>query len=175
MNSALIVDAVVLTAVLEADLGRHRKVGTFRLLRPVFIAAAIIPLFLKAVVTSGNGLSLEIAAASAGVVLGLIAVTLMTVYRSPRTNKPVTRAGFTYAALWAIVIGARAVFSYGSTHWFSHSLTTWMTQHSVTTAAITDGLIFMAVAMLLIRTIGMAIRACTVGPVDRAHRPQPAV
>jgi hypothetical protein len=175
MNSALIVDAVVLTAVLEADLGLHRKIGKFRILRPLFIAAGIIPLFLKAVVTSGNGLSLEIAAASAGVVLGLIAVKLMTVYRSPRTNQPVSRAGLAYAALWTIVIGARAAFSYGSTHWFSLSLTTWMTQHSVTSAAITDGLIFMAVTMLLTRTIGMAIRARTVGPVDSAHRLQPAV
>lgn len=175
MNSALIVDAVVLAAVLEADLGRHRKIGTLRILRPLFIAAAIVPLFLKAVVTSGNGLSLEIAAASAGVVLGLLAVTFMSVYRSPRTNKPVTRAGFAYAGLWTLVIGARAAFSYGSTHWFSHSLTTWMTQHSVTGAAITDGLIFMAVAMLLTRTLGMAVRARTVGPVDQAHRIQPAI
>jgi hypothetical protein len=159
MNSAILVDAVVLGAVLEADLGHHRKIGRFRLLRPLVIAAGIVPLFLKAVTTHGNGLSLEIAAASAGVVLGLIAVSLMTVYRSPKTGQPVSRVGLAYAGLWTVVIGARAAFSYGSTHWFSHSLTTWMTQHSVTTAAITDALIFMAVTMLLTRTIGMAVRA----------------
>jgi hypothetical protein len=175
MNSALIVNAVILTAVLESDLGQHRKIGTFRILRPLFIAAGIIPLFLEAVVTTGNGLSLEIAAASAGVILGLVATYLMTVYRSPTTHKAVSRAGFAYAGLWTIVIGARAAFSYGSTHWFSHPLATWMTQHSVTGAAITDGLIFMAVAMLLTRTIAMAIRARTVGPVDKAHQLQPAV
>jgi hypothetical protein len=175
MNSALIVNAVVLTAVLEADLGQHRKIGMFRILRPLFIAAGIIPLFLEAVVTTGNGLSLEIAATSAGIVLGLVATYLMTVYRSPTTNKAVSRTGFAYAGLWTIVIGARAAFSYGSTHWFSQSLSTWMTQHSVTGAAITDGLIFMAVAMLLTRTIAMAIRARTLGPVDHAHQLQPAV
>jgi hypothetical protein len=49
-----------------------------------------------------------------------------------------------------------------------------MIQHSVTAAAITDGLIFMAVVMLLTRTLGMVIRAKTVGPVDNAHRVQPA-
>jgi hypothetical protein len=177
MNSALIVDAVVLTAVLEADLGAHRKIGTFRIVRPLLIAALIIPLFLKAVVTSGNGLSLEIAGVSAGIVLGLIATRLMGVYRSPDTNKPVSHAGFAYATLWAVVIGARAAFSYGSTHWFSHSLATWMTQHSVTSAAITDALIFMAVAMLLTRTIALAIRARRVAPLgsDNAVQPLQAV
>lgn len=177
MNSALIVDAVLLTAVLEADLGAHRKIGKFRILRPLGVAALIVPLYLVAVTTTGNGLSLEIAAGAAGIVLGLIATRLMGVYRSPDTNKPVSHAGFAYAALWAVVIGARAAFSYGSTHWFSQSLTTWMTQHSVTGAAITDALIFMAVAMLLTRTIAMAVRARRVAPLgsDNAAQPLQAV
>jgi hypothetical protein len=174
MDSAVIIDAVLLAAVLQADRGADRKIDRFRILRPLLIAVAIIPLFLKTVVTTGNGLSLEIAGASAGLVLGVIAVKLMTVYRSPRTNQPVSRTGFAYAALWTIVIGARTAFSYGSEHWFSHSLNTWMIQHSVTAAAITDGLIFMAVVMLLTRTLGMVIRARTVGPIDNAHRVQPA-
>jgi hypothetical protein len=57
MNSAIVVDAVLLVAVLEADLGHHRKIGRLRLLRPLTIAAGIIPLFLKAVTTNGNGFS----------------------------------------------------------------------------------------------------------------------
>jgi len=56
----------------------------------------------------------------------------MTVYPNLRTNQPVSWVGLAYATLWTIVIGARAAFSYSSTHWFSHSLGTWMTQHSVT-------------------------------------------
>jgi hypothetical protein len=157
---------------LQADLGSHRNIGRLRLLRPLGIAAAIIPLYLKAVPTSGNGLDLEIAAGITGILLGLVATSLMGVSRSPRTGKPTTSTGFAYATLWTVVIGARAAFSYGSTHWFSHSLSTWMTQHSVSVAAITDGLIFMAVAMLVTRTIAMAIRAKTVdGPatVGRLH------
>jgi hypothetical protein len=163
MNSALIVDVVLLVAVLTADLGSRRKIGRLRLLRPLLIAVVIIPLFLKAVVTSGNGFSLEIAATAAGVVLGVIALSLMTVYRGPGSRGAVSRAGFAYAALWTIVIGARAAFTYGSSHWFSHSLGTWMVKHSVTSAAITDALIFMAVAMLLTRTIGIAVRARRAG------------
>jgi hypothetical protein len=170
MDSAIIIDGVLLAAVLEADLGRARKIGKIRVLRPLALAAGIIPLYLKAVPTSGNGLTLEIAAAAAGLLLGLVATALMTVYRSPQTGEPVSRTGFSYAALWTIVIGARAAFSYGSTHWFSQSLSTWMVQHSITTAAITDGLIFMAVAMLLTRTVLMSARAAQVRPSAAARR-----
>jgi hypothetical protein len=159
MQSALIVDAVVLAAVLEADLGQHRKIGKFRLLRPIGIAASIIPLYVTAVTTHGDGLLLETGLAVAGIILGLVATALMTVYRSPTTGKPVSRAGHAYAALWTLVIGARAAFSYGSTHWFSSQIGHWMMRTGVTVDAITDGLIFMAVAMILTRTIGMASRA----------------
>jgi hypothetical protein len=59
-------------------------------------------------------------------VLGLIATKLMTVYCSPDTGKAVSRTAVGYAALWAAVIGARAAFSYGSTHWFGSQLASWM-------------------------------------------------
>jgi hypothetical protein len=159
MQSALIVDAVVLAAVLEADLGGHRKINRFRLLRPLGIAAAIIPLYLTAVTTHGHGLILEVTLAIAGVVLGLVAASLMTVYRSPKSGRPVSQAGVAYAALWTVVIGARASFSYGSTHWFGPQLGHWIARNGVTADAITDALIFMAVAMIVTRTIAMASRA----------------
>jgi hypothetical protein len=159
MQSDLIVDAVLLAAVFEADLGRHRKIGKFRVLRPLGLAVAIVPLYLTAVVTHGAGAALEVTGAVAGVAGGFAAAGLMTVYPSPRTGKPVSRAGYGYAALWIIVIGGRAAFSYGSTHWFTSALGHWMLTNRITPGAITDSLIFLAVAMLLTRTITMAVRA----------------
>jgi len=53
----------------------------------------------------------------------------------------------------------RAPFSYGAEHWFPTELTRWVIENGVAPAAIPDALIFMAVAMLLTRTIGMAIRS----------------
>jgi hypothetical protein len=159
LTQAMVINAVVLIAVLEADLGPHRKIGVFRIVRPLLMAAAIVPLYLTALTTHGMGLTLEIAGAAAGLLLGLLATSLMTVYGSPKTGKPASRAGYGYAAVWTVVIGARAAFSYGSSHWFRSQLGTWMGAHDVSVDAITNTLILMAIAMVLTRTIGMAARA----------------
>lgn len=164
LTQAEIVNGAVLAAVLHSDLGSHRKIGPMRILRPALIAAGIIPLFISPVVTHGSGLAVELAGAAAGLLGGLAAIALTGVYRSPKTGKPVSSAGWGYALLWIVVVGARAAFSYGASHWFPAQLAQWCAAHQVTGAAITDGLIFMAVAMLLTRTAGLAARAAALRP-----------
>jgi hypothetical protein len=159
LTEAMIVNGVVLATVLASDLGPARKIGPMRLARPLIAAAVIIPLFVQSPVTHGTGLVVEIAGVLAGLLAGLAAVALMGVYRSPRTGRPVSRAGAPYAILWTILIGARAAFSYGAAHWFQAPLVSWAIANQVTQAAITDGLIFMAIAMVLVRTGGLAVRA----------------
>jgi hypothetical protein len=159
LTQAMIVNAAVLVAVLYSDLGNGRRIGPMRMLRPMVIAAAVIPLFLQQPATQGTGLAVELAGVGAGLLGGLAAVALMSVHRSPETGRPVSRAGTPYALLWIVVIGARAAFSYGSSNWFPAQLTSWCIAHQVTAAAITDALIVMAVAMLLTRTIGLGVRA----------------
>jgi hypothetical protein len=159
LTQAMVINAVVLFAVFEADLGPHRKIGWFRIARPLLMSAAIVPLYLTALATHGTALNLELAGAVAGLLLGLAATALITVYRSPKTGKPVSRAGYGFAAIWTIVIGARAAFSYGSYHLFSPQLIRWMAGHQVSADTITNTLVLMAVGMVLTRTIGLAIRA----------------
>jgi hypothetical protein len=159
LANAMILNAVILAVVLEADLGRHRKISWFRVARPLISACFIIPFFIKGFTSHGQGLLLELAATLAGLLLGLAAVALMGVYRSARTSKPVSQAGLGYAGLWTAVIGARVAFSYGSVHWFGPQLGHWMTVNSITSNAITDSLIFMAIAMMITRSLGLAIRA----------------
>src|SRR5262249_53708113 len=81
------------------------------------------------------------------------------IYRSPQTGRPVSRAGWGYAALWTIIIGARALFSYGSVHWWPTQLVHCGIAHQVTADALTDALVFMAIAMLVTRTLGIWARA----------------
>jgi hypothetical protein len=64
-----------------------------------------------------------------------------------------------YAILWTMIVAARAAFSYGAVHWFSAPLVSWGIANHVTAAALTDGLIFMAVVMVLVRTAGLRVRA----------------
>jgi len=159
LTEAMIVNGVVLATVLASDLGPARKIGPMRLLRPVIAAAVIIPLFVDRPVTHGTGLVVEIAGIVAGVLGGLAAAALMGVYRSPDTGRPVSRAGAPYAIFWTVVVGARAAFSYGAAHWFTDQIVSWAIANQVSEAAITDGLIFMAIAMILVRTAGLATRA----------------
>jgi hypothetical protein len=170
---AEIVNVLVLAAVLEADLGPHRKITRFRLLRPVLIAALIVPLFLEKVTTHGGGLAVQLAGVAVGVAGGLVALALVRVYRSGTTGQPVSSAGWGYALLWTGVIGARALFSYGADHWFTNQLGGWLAASSILPATITDGLIFMAVAMLLTRTAGLAIRARSLPATPTAPVPSP--
>jgi hypothetical protein len=159
LTDAMIINGAVLFATLEGDLGSHRKIGLVRILRTPLVVAAIIPLFLDSPVTHGNGLLVELAGIAAGLLCGLVVTTLMRVYRSPRTGKPVSAAGWPYALVWTLIVGARAAFSIGATHWFPAQLAQWCATHQVTGAAITDGLIFMAIAMVLVRTAGLAVGA----------------
>jgi hypothetical protein len=159
LTDAMIINAAVLFATLEADLGSHRKIGLVRILRTPLVIAAVIPLFLDRPVTHGNGLLVELAGVAAGLLGGLVVTTLMRVYRSPKTGKPVSAAGLPYAIVWTLIVAARAAFSIGATHWFPAQLAQWCATHQVTGAAITDGLVFMAIAMVLIRTAGLAARA----------------
>ena len=159
LTEAMIVNGVVLATVLASDLGPARKIGRMRLLRPVIAAAVIIPIFMDHPATNGSGLAVEIAGVAAGVLGGLAAAALMRVYRSPETGQPVSRAGWPYAIFWTVIVGARAAFSYGAAHWFTGPIVSWAIANQVSEAAITDGLIFMALTMVLVRTASLGTRA----------------
>ncbi len=156
-TDVLIVNLAVLFAVLEADLGR-RKVSTFRILRPVFLAAGLIPLFIVHPATAGNGEILEIVLTGLGVLLGVVAAAgLMKVSFDDLSQKCVSTAGAGYAALWVLVIGARLLFTYGANHWYTAQLTHWMVTNGISLDALTDALIFMAIAMSVARSLRLAV------------------
>ena len=174
LTEAMIVNGVVLATVLASDLGPARKIDRARPLRPVIAAAVIVPLFVSRPATSGTSLVVEIAGAAAGLLGGLAAAALMRVYRNPRTGQPASSAGWAYAAFWTLVVGARAAFSYGAAHWFTGPIVAWCIANQVSQAAITDGLVFMAIAMIIVRTAGLRVRAARLPRPATTAQPQPA-
>lgn len=157
--SAELINPILLAAIVLFDVGQHRRIWWFRILEPLMLAGAIVPFFIKGLTWSGNGLLLEILGIAVGVAAGVGALALMRVYLSPRTSRPVSAAGWGYIALWVGVLGARAVFSYGSSTWFPTQLGGWLLTNHISIDAFTDAMIFMAIAPLLTRTAGLAIRA----------------
>jgi len=172
-SSVWIINLVVLGVVLEADLGR-RKITWPRLARPVIVAGAIVIYYLKRtpVATHGGGLAFELVLAALGIVLGLAAGLIFRVFRDNGTRW--SQAGVAYALLWIVVIGARIGFAEATSH--SHSLQVWLGTHRITADAITDGLIFMAVGMLLTRTATLRLRgaALSAGTSDAERAMPPA-
>jgi hypothetical protein len=155
--SALILSAVILVGVLTSDLGR-RAVTRSRLRRPLLIAGIAGSMYLSAFATKGDALAVELAGAGAGAVLGLLAGSLMRVEHDG-DGQAFTRAGASYVLIWIAVVGTRLAFIYGSEHVFSASLGSWMVAHHVTTAALTNGLVLMALAMTVARTLSLIARA----------------
>ena len=134
--SVWILNLVVLAVLLEADLAR-RKIGWFRVLRPLITAAAVVAVYLTSVPTSGHNLALEAVGAGVGILLGLAAHLFMSVSYSPVNSRrgvrdrAVSRAGFGYAAFWTVIFAGRLVFIYGSEHWFSRSLGQFLIAHQL--------------------------------------------
>ena len=100
-----LLNLIVFGVLLEADLGR-RKIGWFRVLRPLITTAAIIPLFLTSVPTTGHNLAVQAVGVGVGVLLGLAAHLFVSVGFDPAkamkgeitgqgtSGRPVSRAGF---------------------------------------------------------------------------------
>jgi hypothetical protein len=172
-TKVLILQLVILGVVLESDLGR-KKIGWFRIARPVIAAAAVVPAFFTTLPTSGNNLQLQAIGATLGIVIGLFSVTplIVDVSYDPRfrgwlsrqrkqPGKPaaVSECGKSYAAIWIVVSAARIAFSWSSQHLFPHALGVFLVKHQLYPAALTNSLIFLAVGMDLFRSVGLVTRS----------------
>jgi hypothetical protein len=99
----------------------------------------------------------ELAGIGTGIVLGVVAAALMRVYAAG--DGPYSYAALPYALLWVAVVGARLWFAYAANHDIRVPLGTWMFAHRLTSSALVDAFIFLALAMVLPRTGSLAVRS----------------
>ncbi len=168
----VILSLAILGVVLESDLG-HKKIGWFRIARPIIVAVAIVPLFFTSLPTSGNNLALQGIGALLGLSLGLISVSpaFVSVGFDPEfqswlnrgrgePGKPaaITYSGVRYAAIWIAATAARLAFAWTSKHVFPHALGVFMIKHQLVGDALTNALIFLPLGMDVFRSVGLLVR-----------------
>jgi hypothetical protein len=190
--SIVILQLAILGVVLESDLGL-RKIGWFRVMRPVIAVVVIVPAFFTTVPTAGHDLLLQAAGALAGLVLGLFSVCplLVSVSCEPawrsrwfghfgpergRTRPAaVSRAGLGYAVVWSAVTVFRLGFAYGAQHWFPAGLGQFMASNELSATALTNAFIFLSIGMDLFRSIGLWTRGRLARPPAAERAPAAAV
>jgi hypothetical protein len=144
--------------VVATQLGRH-ALSWYRFLAPLAICVAVSLLYLKSVPTVGGDLTFDVVCVLAGLACGLLASSLVRMERDPSTGRLVTRAGLAYAAVWLAVFGGRIAFGYAATGVWQQAVVRFSINHAITSqAAWTAAFILMAIAMVLARTLVMAVR-----------------
>lgn len=157
-KTILLVNLLVLAAVFESDLGR-RRIGWFRLGRPLLSLPVVLMVAGLHPAGSGRGLLLDIAGAVVGILLGLAAGALMRVEYDDVKQRPMSRAGIPYAALWLVIIGGRLLFLYGTTHRFGRQVGEFLVNNRISADAFAASFILMAFGMALTRTASLAVRS----------------
>ena len=171
--SVWVINLAILASVMISDLGT-RRIGPFRLLKPVLIVATVVAAYVEGAATSGHGLILELASTAAGLGLGALAAAQMRVGYDPgqqgawlarrfglakAPGRAVSHAGLGYLLIWVLVVGGRLYFAWGSQHQFGAALGRWMVINQISSNALVDSLIFLSIAMVVTRTAILAGRA----------------
>jgi hypothetical protein len=148
--------------IVGTQVGR-RHPNAQRLIIPVVIVAVFGFKYLKSF-PSGTTPALLIAGGVVlGIVFGLLSLALIRVEKDPESGRLVTIAGLPYVLLWTIALVARLGFAFGSTHWFKADVASFSIQHHVPSDTYAAAFVLWVMVMILIRTIGIVVRAHSIG------------
>ena len=148
--------------IVGTQVGRRRP-DAQRLIIPVVIVGVFGFRYLKSIPSGGTADLLIAGGAVVGIVFGLLSLTMIRVLKDPETGRLVTIAGLSYVVLWTVALIARLGFAYGSTHWFRSNLVSFSVHHRVPSGTYATAFVLWVLLMILIRTIGVVVRAHRVG------------
>jgi hypothetical protein len=169
MSVALTVLSLAIVALVLARDWGHRKVTLFALLRPL-IGVIIIPFVAPGWTASGHGLVLEIAALAVGIALGLLTFAFMKV-SVDASGQEWTDAGYPYAAAWIVIAAIRLILIYGTEHWFTRQVGTFLVNNHISVNAFADSIIFLSIGPVVVNRLAILVRIRTLSSARRVTVP----
>jgi hypothetical protein len=166
LSTEILIAALIVGSVL-LQFGEH-KMTLWRLLLPLGIVAWAAARYLTGFPTEGNDLLFELAGLAIGVATGLIAAVLMGVRRAEKGQVWLT-AGIAYAAFWIVIFGARIAFAWLATNSsaFERQIGLFSYYNHITGAAAwTAFFILQAIAMVVVRSLVVGVRALLAPPAE---------
>ena len=155
--SQWILSVVLLGWVLARNFGT-REVTRTTFLVPLLLTGVVVPTFLLPLPSAGHDLDLVASGAVVGLVFGLGAAAATRV-RS-HAGRVLATTGPVFAGLWLVMVGGRVAFAEWATGAGSNAVGRFSMQHAITGAdAWTAAFVAMALAMVLARTVALAVRA----------------
>lgn len=165
MRDALILSGVLLAIVLFTQVGRH-KFGIVKILLPLVLVVYVGYDVLRGMNTTAPNLW----SAAVGTVIGLgIGFGLLATMSVERFNgKSYTRAGGIYLTIWLVVLLGRLAFiwSVENIDSFSRNVTKFLLENSIDGKGLAAFFVLMAMAMVLVRTVGSWVRSIRVARAE---------
>ncbi|MGW5365307.1 hypothetical protein [Actinopolymorpha pittospori] len=169
MSTALTLLNLAIVAVLLVRDWGHRRVTLFGLLRPLLLAAVVVPFVSPGWDLTSNGLVLEVLAAVVGALLGVLSCLFMRVTVDTGGQRW-TQAGVAYAVAWVAIAATRQVFIYGCQHWFTRDLGMFLIDNRISVNAFADSIMLLTLATMIANRLTILVRAHLA-----AAGPRPAV
>jgi hypothetical protein len=142
---------------------RGRRLGWSQLAWPVALVIWAATKYLHGFPLTGNDLALVLATTVTGLVLGVLAGVLTTVYRRA-DGTLIARATVATIVLWVLGTIGRLVFGLYAEHGGGPAIATFSHSHGIAISAWASALLLMALCEVAGRTLVLAARALFAGP-----------
>ncbi|WP_327326569.1 hypothetical protein OG735_31835 [Streptomyces sp. NBC_01210] len=176
MLDALFLSGILITIVLTTQVGRHRF-GVLKLLMPLGLVAYFAYDMLHNLKATQPNLTSAGVGIAIGAAIGVGLLYTMRVENDAATGKTYTRAGWSYLAIWMAVLVGRLSFiwSLENIDSFRADFGKWTVEQQIDPDGVAAFFVLMAMAMVLVRTVGVAIRWMRrprhVAPAQRTRQP----
>jgi hypothetical protein len=105
-----------------------------------------------------------------GVALGVVTMAFMTVSVDD-SGQAWTDTGVPYAALWVVVAALRLILIYGTEHWFTQAVGTFLVNNHISVDAFADSIIFLAIGPVVANRLAILLRVRLISGSRRATAP----